>query len=290
MSRYLISVGFPAALRRPKQVELLPIPARFLPCRCSGAAARAATSGASVLRGPPSRAPLPVPGHPSPSRAPLPVPGPLSPRPGPSPRARPRSRAALGLRVPQRCPRLPQAPGPQRPRRCGSSGPCPGEDAGPGAEGEEQEQERAGRQARVTAQFAEMLLQLFLMGKVSCPERSSDSALGCSARRGCRGLEPRRGEYSTSSSGPRRGSARSPSGPGSVLLRASLGEGCRLCRLGGGGLWFWNLTVFTCCGEKGPESGGNCGARPPLPPQNRGRRSGASRVPRGSAGPQSSPG
>ena len=38
---------------------------------------------------------------------------------------------------------------------------------------------------------------------------------------------------------------------GSVRLRGRLGEGCRLCRLGGGGLWFWNLTVFTCCNEKG---------------------------------------
>lgn len=85
MSRCLISVGFPAALRRSQQVYLLLIPARFLPCRCSGAPARAATWGGSVLRRPRSRALLPVLGHFSPcsgtsprARAPLPVLGHLS--------------------------------------------------------------------------------------------------------------------------------------------------------------------------------------------------------------------
>lgn len=100
------------------------------------------------------------------------------------------------------------------------------------------------------------------MGKVSWPERSSDAAFGCSTLRGCRGLVPSRGEGSAGSSGPGglpSGSGGSTTGAGSVLLRSRRGEGCRLCRLGGGGLWFWNLTVFTCCSEKGTRHHGAAG-------------------------------
>lgn len=103
------------------------------------------------------------------------------------------------------------------------------------------------------------------MGKVSWPERSSDAAFGCSARRGCRGLAPSRGEGSAGSSGPGglpSGSGGSTTGAGSVLLRSRRGEGCRLCRLGGGGLWFWNLTVFTCCNENGARHQGEAGGLP----------------------------